>query len=63
MLNQKKEIGMENTNKLTEKDLEKWKVRMKDLIIFNENWQLIHQKRWEKNSLCWNHKCSCENEK
>ena len=34
--------------------------RMYHLRVNNEDWQLIHQKRWGEDSLCWEDKCDCE---
>jgi len=42
------------------KDFDRWKKRMFHLRTFNEDWQLIHQKRWNEDSLCWEDKCDCE---
>ena len=33
------------------------------LRVFNEEWQAIHQRRWEDDSPCWVDKCDCESVK
>ena len=40
--------------------LDEWKKRMFHTRVFNEDWQLIHQRRWEDDSPCWEDKCDCE---
>ena len=41
------------------KMIETHKKRMFLLRVNNEDWQLIHQRRWEDNSPCWEDKCDC----
>ena len=36
------------------------KQRMFDMRFMGTDWQLTHQKRWDKDSLCWVDKCDCE---
>ena len=36
------------------------KKRMYDMRVFGLDWQGIHQKRWDEDSLCWEEKCDCE---
>ena len=36
------------------------KERMFHTRVFNEDWQLIHQRRWEDDSPCWEDECDCE---
>ena len=38
------------------------KERMYHLRVFNEDWELIHQKRWDDDTLCFEDKCDCEEE-
>ena len=40
--------------------LEDFKKRMWVLRTWEEDWQAIHQRRWEDNSPCWEDKCDCE---
>ena len=42
------------------KMIEDHKKRMYDMRVFGLDWQEIHQKRWGKDSLCWEDKCDCE---
>ena len=37
------------------------KKRMYDMRVFGLDWQGIHQKRWDEDSLCWEDKCDCDN--
>ena len=37
------------------------KKRMFHMRVFGLDWQGIHQKRWDEDSLCWEDKCDCEN--
>ena len=43
--------------------IKKHKERMYRLRVFNEDWQAIHQRRWEDDSPCWVDKCDCESVK
>ena len=45
----------------TKKQLvEEHKKRMFDMRFMGTDWQLTHQKRWDKDSLCRVDKCDCE---
>ena len=40
--------------------VEEHKKRMFDMRFMGTDWQLTHQKRWDKDSLCMVDKCDCE---
>ena len=42
------------------KIIKKHKERMYHMRVFGLDWQGIHQKRWDEDSLCWEDKCDCE---
>ena len=46
--------------KKQKKIIEKHKERMYHMRVFSLDWQAIHQKRWDEDSLCWENKCDCE---
>jgi len=39
------------------------KKRMYDMRVFGLDWQGIHQKRWDEDTLCFEDKCDCESVK
>ena len=49
-----------DVTKKQKKMIKKHKERMYRLRVFNEDWQAIHQRRWEDDSPCWNDECDCE---
>ena len=49
--------------KKQKKMIEDHKKRMYEMRVLGLDWQEIHQKRWGKDSLCWEDKCDCENVK
>ena len=36
------------------------KTRMYNMRSFSLDWQVIHQKRWGEDSLCWEDTCDCD---
>ena len=36
------------------------KKRMYHLRVWNEDWELLHQKRWDEDTLCFEDKCDCK---
>ena len=46
--------------KKQKKMIEDHKKRMYDMRVFGLDWQELHQKRWDEDSLCWEDKCDCK---
>lgn len=47
-------------NEEQKRTIKNHKERMFNMRVFGLDWQATHQKRWDKNSLCWEDKCDCK---